>query len=169
MTTALSLRLALSIAAELSNSVDIGSVKYPLSYSPSYVFTDGTGANQAKEVFTDTRTLSASATEDLDLAGGLTDVFGNTLTFTKIKALIVVADSGNTNDVLVGGAASAAIASIFGDLTDVVKVKPGGMLALVAPDATGYAITATTADLLKMANSAGGTGVTYTIVIVGTV
>ena len=43
----------------------------------------------------------------------------------------------------------------------------GGML--VAPDANGYAITATTADLLKIANSAGGTSVTYTIAILATV
>lgn len=33
--------------------------------------------------------------------------------------------------------------------------------------ATGYAVTAGTADQLKVANSGAGTGVTYDIVIVG--
>ncbi len=50
---------------------------------------------------------------------------------------------------------------------DTVKVKPGGAIALVAPDATGYAVTAGTADQLKVANSAGGTSVTYDIIIIG--
>lgn len=169
MTTSLTAKINLSVVADLANSVDVGSVNYPLSYGANYVMTDGTGADQAKEVFTDTRTLTASASENLDLAGVLTDVFGNALTFTKIKALIVKADAANTNDVLVGGHATAAIATLFGDATDKVRVKPGGMVAFVAPDANGYAVTATTADMLTVTNSAGGTSVTYTVIIIGTV
>lgn len=167
MTTSLSVTVGLAIAAAYANSLDTGSVSYPASFNPNFVFTDGTGANQAKYLYTDTRTLGASATEDLDLAGVLTDAFGNTLTFDKIKALIITAAATNTNDVLVGGSATAQASAFFGDVTDVVKVKPGGLLALVAPNATGYDITATTADLLKLANSGAGTGVTYTIVIIG--
>lgn len=49
--------------------------------------------------------LAASASENLDLAGGLTDDFGATLTFTAIKEIIIHASSANTNNVLVGGAA----------------------------------------------------------------
>mgnify|MGYP000184442162 CR=1 FL=1 len=37
-----------------------------------------------------------------------------------------------------------------------------------AADATGYTVTATTADLLRIANSGAGTTVDYTIVVVGT-
>lgn len=169
MTTSITAKVNLSVVADLENSVDVGSVSYPLSYGANYILTDGTGANQAKELFTDTRTLSASASENLDLAGVLADVFGNVLTFTKIKALIVKADAANTNDVLVGGHASAAVATLFGDATDKARVKPGGMVAWVAPDAAGYAVTATTADMLTIANSSSGTSVTYTIIIIGTV
>lgn len=169
MATSLSARVNLSIVATLLNSLDVGAVDYPVNYGANYVFTDGTGADQAKEIFTDTRTLTASATENIDFAGVLTDAFGNVLTFTKIKALIVKAAAGNTNDVLVGGHATAAIATLFGDATDKARVKPGGMVAWVAPDANGYAVTATTADLLTVANSAGGTSVDYTIIIIGTV
>lgn len=169
MTVSLTARVNLSVVAELANSLDVGNVAYPVSWGANYALTDGAGANQANRIFTDTRTLSASATEDLDLAGVLTDALGNTLTFDKIKALIVRADAANTNDVLVGGAATAQASAFFGDVTDAVKVKPGGTVAFIAPDATGYDITATTADLLKVANSAGGTGVTYTIIIIGVV
>ena len=169
MATSLSAKVSVKIDAELANSLDIGNVVYPLSYGITKVLTDGTGADQAKEVFSDTRTLAASGTEDLDLSGVLTDAFGNTLLFTRIKALIIEAAATNTNDVVVGGAASNGFISPFGASTDKVKVKPGGCFVLIAPDATAYAVTAATADLLKIANSCAGTGVTYNIILVGTV
>lgn len=163
----LNARIALALTGSLENALDVGSASYPLGFGQNFNFGDGAGANQAKTVFTDTRTLAASATEDLDLNGALTDAFGATIAFTKVKALIITADGGNTNDVVVGGAASNGAVSFFGAATDKVKVKPGGMFALVAPDANGYAITAATGDLLKIANSTSGSAVTYTIIVIG--
>jgi len=156
------------IKADLANVVDLGTVMNSVSWSPSYSFGDGTGADQAKIVFTDERTLAASANESLDLAGGLTDAFGQAITFTKIKAIAIKAAAGNTNNVEVGGAASNAFL-LFKDATDVLPVRPGGMALIVAPDAAGIAVTAGTGDLLKVANSGGGTGVTYQIAILGVV
>lgn len=169
MATTLTARVALSLAAQLDKGLDVGSASYPATLGITNVFENGTGANQANELFTDTRTLTASATENLDLAGVLTDAFGTVLSFTKVKAIIVTAAAANTNDVVVGGHATAAFAPMFGDVTDTVVVKPGGTFVIVAPDANGYAVTATTADMLTVTNSAGGTSVTYTIAIVGTV
>lgn len=160
--------IKISIDAHLDAAIDLGTVAQALLYGPSFVFSDGTGANQIKQVFADTRTLSASATEDLDLAGGLTNALGTAITFTKIRAIAIRAAATNTNNVLVGGAASAQFATWVGDATDVVVVRPGGLFLLIAPDTTGYAVTATSADLLKIANSAGGTSVSYDIVLLGT-
>ena len=167
MTTALAATIAISLAASYSNSLDIGSVNYQPNFNSNFVFNDGIGANQAKILFTDTRTLAASANESLDLAGVLLDAFGNTIIFDRIKAIIVTADPTNTNNVLFGGAATAQAAPWFGTVTDTLVVRPGGCIALIAPDAVGYDVTATTADLIKIANSGAGTGVNYTIVIVG--
>jgi len=169
MATSLTAKVGCSVSAEFANSLDVGSASYPINYGANYLFTDGTGANQAKEVFTDTRTLTASATENLDLAGVLTDAFGNVITFTKIKAIIVTAAAANTNDVVLGNHATAAFFPMFGAATHTTLVKPGGAVMFVAPDATGFAVTATTADMLMVTNSAGGTSVTYTIVLIGTV
>jgi hypothetical protein len=167
MATSLTASLAVNLTAQFSNPLDVGAVSYPVQYSPSYVLTDGTGANQAKSVFVDTRTLTASATEDIDLSGVLLDAFGTAILFTKIKALIISADATNVNDVVVGGASANQAFPFFGAATERVKVKPGGVVAFIAPDVNGYAITAGTADLLKILNSAGGTSVIYTIAIVG--
>jgi hypothetical protein len=159
--------IKIKIEAVLNKALDLGAARAPLLVDASLNLTEGTGANQAQVVFHDQRTLAASGSEELDLAGALTDALGRTLTFTAVKALYIKAAAGNTNNVLVGGAAANGFATWAGDPTDVVVIRPGGSLILVAPDATGYAVTTGTGDLLKIANSAGDTGVTYDIVIIG--
>lgn len=165
--TTLSASVSVNVVAALASALDIGSANYPCNFGPSYNFTDGTGANQAQKLFSDTRTIAISGTDDLDLSGVLTDAYGNVLSLTKVKAIIIQADPANTNDVVVGGAASNQVASIFGAVTQTIKVKPGGVFAIVAPDVNGYAVTAATADLLRIANSGAGTSVNYTIIIIG--
>lgn len=141
----------------------------PLAIDQSFVFTDGVGANQVKAAWSDKRTIAASASESLDLSGVLTDEFGVVVLLSKLKMLMIIADAGNVNDVVVGGAALNALSTPFGTAADKLKVKPGGMVLLVAPDANGYAVIAGTGDLLQVANSGGTTGVTYQIGVLGVV
>lgn len=155
--------------AELMNAIDIGTPKYTPDITYPIVLEDGTGANQAKIIWTDKRQIAASGNDDLDLAGGIVDALGNTITMTRLKAIILKALATNVNDVLVGGAAAAQITTLFGASGDLIRVKPGGVFMLIAPDATGYVITATTADILRITNGAGGTAVDYEITLIGTV
>lgn len=163
----LSARLAVGFTAEQTNSIDLATATLPVQVARALAFADGAGANQADRLFTDRRTLAASGTEDLDLAGVLTDIFGATLTFARIRALIIAADEGNTNDVVVGGAAANGWITWVGGATHTVTVRPGGLIVAAAPDATGYVVTAGTGDLLHVANSGAGTGVTYDVVLLG--
>jgi hypothetical protein len=160
-------RMTLELTLDHTTAVDLGSVSAPFRYTIQHDWTDGSGAGQINKEFKDTRTLAASGTEDLDLAGGLTDSLGTTLTFTKIKLLLIVAAAANTNLVNVGGAVANGFITPFGDATDVLKVRPGSPALLVARDSTAYAVTASTGDLLTITNSSSGTGVTYDIVIWG--
>ncbi len=159
----------LTVTGELDNTVTLGTVQHLLSYVNNPAFTNGTGANQANMVYGGTRTLSASTSESLDLDSDLANAFGNTIVFTSIKGIIIVAAAANTNDVLVGGAASNQFINWVADATDKIVIKPGGMFCLMNPSAAGYAITAETGDLLKIANSSSGTSVTYDIILIGTV
>lgn len=155
------------IEAEQTNALDLGTASLPIAKQARAAFTDGVAANQANVLFTDTRTLAASASEDLDLAaGGLTDAFGATATFARLKAIYVKAAAANTNDVIVG-AGTAGIVGPFASATDALVIKPGGFILLCAPTAAGWPVTATTADILKVANSSSGTPVTYDIILVG--
>ncbi|MEV4059726.1 hypothetical protein [Nonomuraea dietziae] len=163
----LSARLLLQLAAELTSPLDLTTVAAPLSFARQVSLTDGAGLNQANRLWSDERVLAASANEDLDLAGTLADPFGAAITFARVKALLVAASPANANNVVIGGAASNQFVGPFGAGTHTLAVRPGGLLALTAPDATGYAVTAGTGDLLRVANSGAGSSVTYQIVVVG--
>jgi hypothetical protein len=141
---------------------------YPLDYKQLLTMSSGTGSNQADKLWISTgRTLAASTAEDLDLAGTLTDVFGATITMARVKGLIIAASAANTNNVIVGNAASNGFISWVGAAAHTVTVRPGGVLALFAPDATAYTVTSGTGDLLHVANGAAGSAVTYDVAVIG--
>lgn len=149
---------------------DLGTAVMPHSLKAALSLANGALAGQANVIYSDTGTIAASGTATLDLAGTLVGALGDTLTFARVKAIIVTAASANTNNVVVGGAASNGFSSIFADATDRVVVRPGGAFVLFtgAADLNGYAVTAGTGDQLQIANSGAGTTVTYSIVVVGT-
>lgn len=147
-------------------SNDIGSPKMPVSVEKLLSLTAGTDAtNKANILFSDRRTLSASANEDIDLAAALTDAFGATITAAEVVAIFVEAASGNTNNVNVTRPASNGFIGPFLAAGDGVSVKPGDWQPFVSQ--TGWAVTAGTGDLINIANSSSGSSVTYDIVIVG--
>lgn len=150
-----------------NSGLDIGIGQHKIDLIKDIAFTSGTGANQINLLWSDQRTLAASTGEDLDLAGSLVDAFGNTLTFASIKMIYIFSAAANGDNLLVGGAASAAISTLFSDTSDEIIVAPGGTMLLVNPNAAGYAVTATTADLLRIENADSGAAATYDIIIAG--
>lgn len=159
--------ISVQFADTLTTPADLETVTSVLSRSKTATFTDGTGLNKAQKRWSDTRTLAASASENLDLYGSLTDAFGVVINFIRIKGLYVAADPTNTNDVLVGGAAANQFTNWVSDVTDIVRVKPGGFFLTVAPDAVAFAVTSGTGDQLKVANAGAGTPVNYDIILIG--
>lgn len=141
--------------------------------SSSFTYSDslaqGTGADQADLLFVNQTTLAAGATLNLDLAGSLTDVFGATITFARIKTFYFsLLTTTTASSVTIGNHASAAFLGWFSAATDRITVRNGGFFMISAPDATGYAVTATTADIIKILNNDGSNIATYQIAIAGT-
>lgn len=158
--------IRVKLTANQTGSNDLGTPRYSPEHEALLQFATGTGANQADLFWADTRTLAASGTENLDLAGVLTDAFGATITSAELVAVLITAAPGNTNNVVVGGAASNTLL-MLGDATDKVPVKPGGVFLLAAPNAAGLCtVTAGTGDILLVANSSSGTPVTYTVSLI---
>lgn len=166
-------KLELAVTADLSRVAGLAEGRVPLKKVYQAVLNNGTGAGNADLVYHAQRTLAASATEDIDLAGVLADLLpGPVLTFVKIKGLIVAAlgtsSTPNTNNVIVGAAATNTWATLL-NATGTVTLRPGAVFTAFAgqTDATAYAVTAGTGDLLKVANSAGSSSVTYDIIVIG--
>jgi hypothetical protein len=167
MTTSLNAAVRAAVKADFRQVDGDGTQELTVTAEGDIALTNGTGANQADLIFHDNRTIALSSSENLDLSGALTDPFGNVIAFAKIKAIIIRAAAANVNDVLVGGAATNTFLGMFGDATDIIKVKPAGAFVWVAPG-TGATVTAATGDILKVANSGAGTSVTYDVTIIGT-
>lgn len=154
------------ISATQTKTGDLESASSAIAHSLALTFSDGTGAAQADRIWRDTRTLSASATEDLDFSGSLTDIYGDAVVFADIRVILVTADSANTNNVNVSRSSSNGI-PLFAAAGDLIAVRPGGAFMYIAQDTTAIAVAAGTADLLTIANSSSGTSVTYSITVIG--
>lgn len=159
--------IELSALFDLINTLDLGAdAKVPLQRRIAIPLTNGAGLNQASEVFFDERTLAGGATENLDLAGVLVDALGNVLSLTKVKALVFFNLSTSLDKITIGNHATAAFLGPFGAAAHTVDVPIGGLAVFVAPTAAGWAVTAGTADMIKVLNGAGGSS-TYQVVIIG--
>ena len=159
--------LLLQLAANYSSATayDFQSPVAPIPYGKQMAFTNGAGLNQADRIFADRRVLNASTNDDLDLAGGLTDAFGATITLARVKGIIVSSAIANAQNFTVGAGSNPLINWISGT-TPAIIMRPGGTFMTIAPDATGFAVTAATGDILRIANGAG-VAITYDIVIIG--
>lgn len=162
----LTTKLRAGVQATKQGSADFGADQFSLGFPADYSMTDGTGSGQADLVFADQRSLAASGTEELDLAGVL-ETLGATLTFVKVKAIYIKAAAGNGGNIVVGGAASNTFTGPFADATDKLQIPADGSIMLTAP-LSGWTVTAGTGDKLLIANSDSGAAATYDIAIVGT-
>ena len=167
----LSLTRSLTVQGTLTNdsticittdAVTSGTNSFP---TLSRTITDGTGAGQCNKWYRSYRTLAAGTADNLDLAGSLLDPFGSTLTFTGVKyiAIALVAASANgTNKLTVGNATNPFV----GPFSSAGTIDIYDSLELYHPGASGWAVTAGTADILKI-NNPGAASVTYCILIAG--
>jgi hypothetical protein len=106
---------------------------------------DGTGANQAQLVYSDSRTSGGTDTLQLSALADTRDGAGVSVVFSAVKTLYIE-NTGATHTLTITGAFTGS-------------VPPGGVLLCTNPTAAG-----TTAATLYVASTAGAT---YKIVIVG--
>lgn len=157
--------IRLIIDGYLQGANDLGSPKMTLTGVDELLeLTPGTGSTeQADLLFSDTRTLAASANEDIDLAGSLSSAFGATITAAEVVLIYIKAHDGNTNSLNITRPASNGV-PLFLAAGDGRAIKPGDYLLII--DTAGIAVTAATGDLVNIANSSSGSTVTYDILVI---
>lgn len=160
--------LQATIKAAQTGTFGLGTVTLPLELTFTSPLTNGTGASQADKIHSTTVTLAGSATADIDLAGSLTDVFGATLTFARIKAILIKAAAANNASNLMQVTRPAANGvPLFMAAGDGIALRPAAMFMWACGDATGVAVTAGTGDLLTFTNSAGTNTISADVIIIG--
>lgn len=158
--------IALRINLTQSGTGDLGTPKMRATADKVLSLVEGTDAtNKANIMFADTRTVALSANENIDLSGALSDAFGASIVAAEIVAIYIAAAAANVNSVQVTRPASNGFIGPFMATGDGVTIKPGEYALFVSQ--SGWAVTATTGDLLNIANSGAGTSVQYDIIVVG--
>lgn len=143
-----------------ARTIGLTSVNLPVNYQPTFSFTAGTGALQGDLLYQGTLALTAG-TNNVDLSGVLTDAFGAVLTPARIK-VIAFRNNSATNIMTLGSATNPWLTML--GATSTLVIRPGGVFMAIAPDATGYVVTASTGDLFKVV----GTGTdTFDLLLLG--
>ncbi len=165
------MNIALQVAAQIrgwiSQAGDGGVATLQLAEGSMIAFTQGTGADQGNVCYVDKFSIAASGSLSLDLTGGtLIDRFGNALIFTAIKAILLIADAANVNNLVYGNGTNPFVGPLSAG-TATVTLLPGNEMLVTNRSAAGWSIGVDAADIIKLANSGSGTAVTGTIVIIG--
>ena len=145
---ALNAQILLSILAHETSSGDISQTLRATPATYSVTLGDGTGANQAQVVWSDSRTL-AGPSSTLN-ASSLTDDRG-TVSITAIKGMYFRNSSTAALTLTPLGSADAFGGSQY--------VQPGGVVVTVAPGASGM--------LAGSAAVTGSAGQTFDIILIG--
>ena len=165
------LQALISWYAEKSLDKSTPSDRGVISLTESLAF--GTGNNSSNQLWHDTRIVAADATDQLDLAGGLTNAFGGTVTFAKVHGILVHNRSDETLTtpahtasaaVLDVGPSAANGALVLKAVGDIVTLAAGDWFVLFSK--AGKTITAATGDLLDIVETAT-LEAAYDIVILG--
>lgn len=165
MTAGVTATIAVSAIGQYTASADITAVLQQINERFSLDIQPGTGTGKGDQMFADTRTLAASTSESLDLnTSSIKDAFGNALNFTKIRAIIIMADKANGALINMGDAASNAFVGPIG-ATGIVGVAAGDFHCFTSK--VGWTVTASTGDLLKIANTDSINPANYSIILIG--
>lgn len=154
-------KFSVTLQASESRSADLESAGSSTTLNASTTFANGNGLNQADLVWSDERSLASAATEDIDVVGGLTNLFG-AITPTKVKGLAFKTDVANTTSLTFSRPAANGVPWLGAASDALAALPPGGWFAMCVPSAAGLTVAAGTADLITVTNGSGATA-TYQV------
>ena len=143
-------------------AADITQPGDPIAINRLQSWSNGVSSNQADLMFRATKSVAA-APLNIDLAGIEKDQFGTTLTFVRVRELVIVNKSTNAADVLeLSGNFFAT--QVLGGTSPKLKLGPSGILVLRNP-LDGYGVAAGTNDIITV--DPGAKTISFEIIILG--
>lgn len=157
--TAATIKASIAISEAGSNAFSSGPF-WNGEMSTTIVLSDGTTAGKADLSYMAERTVASGANDDIDLAGVLVDALGATVTAAELVAIMIknvqLDGTVNTTDLTIGAGTNPVVGFMGGTTPTIGPIKPGGVVLLAASDVAGLgAVTASTGDILRVANSSG--------------
>lgn len=165
MTNGVTASLSVRLSATDFKAPPVGGASHQVDQVFALALAAGVGVGNADTLLTKAINIAGSGSATVDLSGATPDAFGANVAFADIQCLMLIAATGNVNDIVLGNAASAPWVGPFDAGTDTVGVHPGGILLMADPK--GWPVTPTTADLLKLTNSSSGAAVTGILILIG--
>ena len=127
-------------------------------------FSTGTGANQCDRMYHDTRTLTGSANEDLDLTT-LLDANGVAIALVDVTLIIIEAASTNAGTIDVAPGAANGFDLIWDGTSPLLHLLPGATVMFECPTDPAWVVDGTH-KVLNFLNLVG-TSVDYTLTVCG--
>jgi len=129
---------------------------------------DGRGEDAGNLLYFTSGSIAASGSAAFDLAGTLTDAYGSTVNFDRVKG-IFVKNTSTTNGSQINVVDTHGIYSVASG--DGVKLIPGtngaAFMYIFTPDATAWDVTATSKDTITLNNIDSSNIATYQIAVIG--
>mgnify|MGYP000908912070 CR=1 FL=1 len=154
--------ISLNTALRYEGSNPYGGPRFDSALALSHSIGAGVGANQADVFYQSEHTISSGGSLAIDLTSDL-DAAGVAMAMVELVGVVVfnrsIAGTDNSTSLTVGGGTHPVISSI--------TVNPGGILYMLAPDASGLAAVADgSTDKLNIVNGAGAAA-TVQVVLIG--
>jgi len=159
---ALDAQILLSILAHETSSGDIAQTLRATPATYSLGLSNGTGANQAQVVWSDSRTIEAQGDDTPDVRA-LTDDRG-TVSFSAVK-LIYIKNTGSVALNLIGNGDWNTGPQKLPDTSN-YEVPAGGVWLATNPTAAGWAASGTE-KYVTIHNQSASTAATYEIILIG--
>lgn len=169
MTLALQASVGANIQGTVTNTKTGGQTTIDnIGFTPfSKSLSHGTGAiNTADLIYAVQGTLAGAASVTIDLVGGVTDAFGNTITMARLKYLIVLLTTDTNSSGLTIGNATNPI-NLFSAPTATHTIGNGGVFVIGNSGAVGIPMVAATSDALKLLNADATVVATYQVIAIG--
>jgi hypothetical protein len=163
---ALNAQILLSILAHETSSGDISQTLRATPATYSLTLGNGTGANQAQVVWSDSRTIPGGSQDTVPLRT-LTDDRGS-VSFTAVKAMYIRNTSQSSIQLALGDALQEAWTSgpgyaVDGNNYGETNIAAGGCLFFSDPTAGGAVVPQSEATIYIN----GASGLTYEIILIG--
>tara|TARA_R110002020_G_C16272677_1_gene771226 strand:+ start:559 stop:1059 length:501 start_codon:yes stop_codon:yes gene_type:complete len=128
--------------------------------------TDGTAAFQSDRCAFDSRTLGASASEDLDLKTMVATAGGAALGLAELRSITIKASATNSDNITVGPGASNGFLGFLADASDRLIIPPGTTFT-IAGGQDGKMPVGSSTKTISVTNSSSSASASYSILLLG--